>query len=51
MGIIIIILGIAVLVLVGFFFSRVLAVNPEQKELEDKEQMEWLGKYQEAKWI
>jgi hypothetical protein len=51
MGITIIILGIAVLVLAGFFFGRVLKVNPEQKESEDNEQMEWLGKYQEAKWI
>lgn len=49
MGITIIILGIIVLTLSGYFFGRVLVVNPEQKRTEDNEQMEWLGKYQEAK--
>lgn len=49
MGIIIIMLGISVLILSGIFFGRVLVVNPEQKRTEDNEQMEWLGKYQEAK--
>jgi len=50
MGIIIILFGVIVLTLSGFFFSRVLAVNPEQKELEDEEQMDWLKKYQETKF-
>lgn len=49
MGITIIMLGITVLLLSGFFFGSVLTVNPEQKESEDKEQMEWVKKYQEAK--
>jgi len=49
MGIIIIMLGISVLILSGIFFGRVLVVNPVQKESEDKEQMEWVKKYQEAK--
>ncbi|WP_156961145.1 hypothetical protein [Lacrimispora celerecrescens] len=50
MEIIIILFGVIVLTLSGFFFGRVLAVNPEQKELEDKEQMDWLRKYQETKF-
>lgn len=50
MGIIIILFGVIVLTLSGFFFGCVLAVNPEQKELEDKEQMDWLRKYQETKF-
>ncbi len=50
MGIIIILFGVIVLTLSGFFFGRVLAVNPEQKELEDEEQMDWLRKYQETKF-
>ncbi len=50
MGIIIIIFGIVVLTLSGFFFGRILAVNPEQRELEDKGQMDWLRKYQETKY-
>ncbi len=50
MGIIIILFGVIVLTLSGFFFGRVLAVNPEQKELEDEEQMDWLKKYQETKF-
>ncbi|MDR1551038.1 MAG: hypothetical protein LBT06_20970 [Hungatella sp.] len=47
MGVIIVI-GI---VLLGYIFvlGCTLAVNPKQKELEDKEQMEWLKKYQETK--
>lgn len=49
MGIIIIVFGAAALVLSGFLFGCVLKVNPEQKKSEDNEQMEWLGKYQEAK--
>jgi hypothetical protein len=49
MGIIIIMLGITFLVLAGIFFGRILAVNPEQKESEDNEQIEWLRKYQEVK--
>ncbi len=50
MGIIIILLGLVVLTLSGFFFGRILAVNPEQRELEDKEQIDWLRKYQETKY-
>ncbi len=50
MGIIIILFGIIALTLSGFFFGRILAVNSEQKELEDKEQMGWLRKYQETKY-
>ncbi|WP_186802632.1 hypothetical protein [Lacrimispora celerecrescens] len=48
MGIIIIMFGSVVLTLSGFFFGRILAVNPEQRELEDKEQMDWLRKYQDV---
>lgn len=48
MGIIIILFGVVVLTLSGFFFGHVLAVNPEQKELEDKEQIDRLRKYQET---
>lgn len=50
MGIIIILLGLVVLTLSGFFFGCILAVNPEQRELEDKEQIGWLRKYQETKY-
>lgn len=50
MGIIIILLGLVVLTLSGFFFGRILAVDPEQRELEDKEQIGWLRKYQETKY-
>lgn len=50
MEIIIILFGIVVLTLSGFFFCRILAVNPEQRELEDNEQMDWLRKYQETKY-
>lgn len=50
MGIIIILLGLVVLTLSGFFFCRILVVNPEQRELEDKEQIDWLRKYQETKY-
>ncbi|SEU05875.1 hypothetical protein [Lacrimispora sphenoides] len=50
MGIIIILLELVVLPLSGFFFGRILAVNPEQRELEDKEQIDWLRKYQETKY-
>ncbi len=50
MGIIIIFFGIVILTLSGFFFGRILAVNQEQRELEDKEQMDWVRKYQESKY-
>ena len=50
MGIIIILLALIVLTLSGFFFCGILAVDPEQRELEDKEQIGWLRKYQEAKF-
>lgn len=50
MGSIIILLGLVVLTLSGFFFGRILVVNPEQRKLEDKEQIDWLRKYQETKY-
>lgn len=46
---IIIIIGVVMLVLSGIFLGRVLAVNPEQRKTEDKEQMEWIKRYQETK--
>ncbi|SEU22291.1 hypothetical protein SAMN05443270_3465 [Lacrimispora sphenoides] len=47
MEMVMIMLVIAVFVLFGFFFGCVLSVNPEQKESEDNEQMEWIREYQE----
>lgn len=45
----IVLFGIAALILSGFLLGCVLTVNPEQKRSEDKEQMEWLKKYQETR--
>lgn len=49
MTIIIILFGISILTLSGYFFGHVIAVDPRLRELEDKEQMNWIRKYQETK--
>ena len=49
MAILIILSGIIILILSGFFFGRVLAVGPGQRGLEDKEQTDWLREHQEQK--
>ena len=50
MEIVIILFGIDILTLSGFFFSCVLAVNSGRKVLEDEELMDWMREYREIEY-
>lgn len=50
MEIVIILFGIDILTLSGFFFSCVLAVNSKRKLFKYKELMDWMREYREIEY-